>query len=227
MLDVPLLSAAGCSICIIYQKQVENQLGSGFAASSCPHKIQRHDNVPLHVAAAGKSAKIGFSVTMAPPCCLSLEFVYLEVRQTKCLLCLTCKEFRKSKVLPGHEMGVLIAIGLGAISTAIPLLLLQVRSLRKGTPLGSLRFRFLLLWLTIKSTIQPFRLLDGSGCLCCLMLIDVFNAVLEETDIKKPAIDSPPALVLLGMLDAIWDGRHLVRYALIMTPAAVLIVLML
>jgi hypothetical protein len=138
------------------------------------------------------------------------------------------KNLEKSKVALGHEMGILVATGLGAVSIAIPLLLFQVKYLRKSYIFGiPLTFVFSFLWARyhIRYSIVS-AILTGVGVSIVWMLIDTVRRQFW----KKPFPQNMKSILLLvwfvlGLLMQFGMAATSVRYALTMTPAAVLIVL--
>jgi hypothetical protein len=240
MLDVPMLSLLllGVAYALTYQETGRKSAwGVAFAASFlCPlTKYNGMMIVPLLMLLLLEGRRrIGVSVLAAAPLC---SFIFWNLftwktygRPNVLLLFDLQKNLEKSKVVLGHEMGILIATGLGAVSIAIPFLLFQVKSLRRNyifwTPTV---FALSFLWAHYQihySTVSAC--LTGLAVCIVLMLID---AVLRQFW-KFPILRNLQSILLLlwfslGMLMQFGLSATSVRYALIVTPAVVLIILML
>jgi len=240
MLDVPMLSLLllGVAYALAYQETGRKSAWAvAFAASFlCP--LTKYNGlliVPLLVLLlVDGRRRIGISALATAPIG---SFIFWNLftwrkygRPNVLLLFDLQKNLEKSKVLLGHEMGILIAIGLGAISIAIPLLLLQVRSLRKRYIFGIPPvFAFSFLWAHFQIHYPTVSAcLTGLAVCVVLMLID---ALLTQFW-KNPKLRNLQSILLLlwfslGLLMQFGMAATSVRYALIMTPAAVLIVLLL
>lgn len=240
MLDVPMLSLLllGLAYALTYQETGQKSAwGVAFAASFlCP--LTKYNGlviVPLlMLLLVDARRRIGISVlTTAPVCSFILWnwFTWRKYGKFNILLLFDLqKNLEKSKVVLGHEMGILVAIGLGSISLAIPLLLFQVSHLRKSFTFGIPPvFVFSVLWARYQihySTVSA--VLTGVGVSIVFILID---AVLRQLW-KNPISRNLKWILLLvwfflGMLMQFGIAASSVRYTLIMTPAAVLIILML
>ena len=240
MLDVPMLSLLllGVAYALTYQETGQKSAwGVAFAASFlCP--LTKYNGlliVPLLMLLLVEGRRrIGISLLTTAPIC---SFIFWNLftwrkygRPNVLLLFDLQKNLEKSKVLLGHEMGILIAIGLGAISIAIPLLLFQVKSLRKSYTFGiPLVFVFSFLWARYQihySSVSAF--LTGVGVSIIWMLSD---AVLRQFW-KYPISRNLKSILLmlwfsLGMLMQLGIAATSVRYTLIVAPPVILIVLML
>ena len=240
MLDVPMLSLLllGVAYALTYQETGRKSAwGVAFAASFlCP--LTKYNGLLilplLMLLLLDGRRRVGiFMLTMAPLSSFIFwnAFTWRKYGRPNVLLLLELqKNLEKSKVFLSHEMGIFVAIGLGAVSIAIPLLLIQVKSLRRSytfwTPTV---FALSFLWAHNQihySTVSAC--LTGLAVCIVLMLID---AVIRQFW-KIPILRNLQSILLLlwfslGMLMQFGMAATSVRYALIMTPAAVLIILML
>ncbi len=240
MLDVPMLSLllVGVAYALTYQETGRKSAwGVAFAASFlCP--LTKYNGlliVPLLMLLLLEGRRrVGiFVLTMAPLGSFIFwnAFTWRKYGRPNVLLLFELqKNLEKSKVFLGHEMGIFLAIGLGAVSIAIPFLLFQVKSLRRSytfwTPTV---FALSFLWAHYQihySTVSACL----TGLAVCIVLILV-DAVLRQFW-KIPKLRNLQSILLLlwfslGMLMQFGMAATSVRYALIMTPAAVLIILML
>ena len=240
MLDVPMLSLLllGVAYALTYQETGRKSAwGLALAASFlCPlTKYNGMMIVPLLMLLLLEGRRrIGiFMLTMAPLSSFIFwnGFTWRKYGRPNVLLLFDLqKNLEKSKVFLGHEMGIFIATGLGAVSIAIPLMLFQVKGLRRSYIFGIPPvFAFSFLWAHYQihySTVSAC--LTGLGVCIVLMLIDAFLRLLWKNPISR---NLQSILLLLwfslGMLMQFGIAATSVRYTLIVTPAAVLIVLML
>ena len=218
MLDVPMLSLLllGLAYALTYQETGQKSAwGVAFAASFlCP--LTKYNGlviVPLlMLLLVDARRRIGISVLTTAPVCSFIFwnwFTWRKYGKFNILLLFDLqKNLEKSKVVLGHEMGILVAIGLGSISLAIPLLLFQVSHLRKSFTFGIPPvFRF---FRSVGSISNPLFnglcRLDRRGCQYRFHADRRSSkATLEESDFTKPEVDSSPGLVLLRHADAIWN----------------------
>jgi hypothetical protein len=228
----------GVAYALIYQETGQKLAwGAAFAASFlCP--LTKYNGlliVPLlFLLLLEGRRRVGILLLNVAPIC---SFIFWNLftwrkygRPNVLLLFDLQKNLERSKVALSHEMGILIATGLGAISIAIPLLLFQVKSLRKSYTFGiPLVFVLSFLWARYQihySTVSA--ILTGVGVGFVLMLIDAVGRNLWKNPISR---NLKSILLLLwfslGLLMQFGIAATSVRYTLIMVPAAVLIVLML
>lgn len=240
MLDVPMLSLLLLSVAyaLTYQQTGRKSAGGVALVASFLCPLTKYNGlliVPLLMLLLLEGRRrIGiFVLTMAPLSSILIwnGFTWRKYGSPNMLLLFELqKNLEKSKVFLGHEMGVVIAIGLGAVSIAVPFLLFQVKSLRRSYTIWiPLIFAFSFLWAhyQIHYSIVSACLTGLAVCIV-LMLID---AVLRPFW-KNPILRNRQSILLLlwfslGMLMQFGMAATSVRYALILTPAAVLIVLML
>jgi 4-amino-4-deoxy-L-arabinose transferase-like glycosyltransferase len=238
MFDVPMLSLLllGVAYALIYQETGQKSAwGVAFAASFlCPlTKYNGMVIMPLLLLLLVDSRRrIGISVLTAAP---MGSFIFWNLltwkkygRPNVLLLFDLQKNLEKSKVVFGHEMGILVATGLGAVSIALPMLLFQVKHLRKMYPFGiPLVFAFAFLWARYQTHYSIVSaILTGVGVCIFFMLIDVVRRQIW-TDLISQNLKSILLLLWfsLGVLMQFGIAATSVRYTLIMTPAAILIVL--
>ena len=240
MLDVPMLSLLllGVAYALIYQDTGQKSAwGVAFTASFlCP--LTKYNGlliVPLlFLLLLEGRRRIGVLVLTAAPIGSLIFWNFFTWRKygrpNVLLLFDLQRNLERSKVFLSHEMGILLATGLGAISIAIPLLLFQVKSLRRCYIFGiPLVFLLSFLWARYQSHyLTVSAILTGVGISFMLMLMDAVGRHLWKNPIARNL--KSILLVLwfaLGLLMQFAMTATSVRYALVMAPAAVLIVLML
>ena len=189
MLDVPMLSLLllGVAYALTYQETGRKSAwGVAFAASFlCP--LTKYNGlliVPLLMLLlleGGRRVGI-FVLTMAPLGSFIFwnAFTWRKYGRPNVLLLFELqKNLEKSKVFLGHEMGIFLAIGLGAVSIAIPFLLFQVKSLRRSYTLWAPPvFAFSFLWAHYQIH-YPMVSACLTGLAVCIVLM-LIDAVLRQ-----------------------------------------------
>ncbi len=238
MLDVPMLSLVLLAVAYALTYQETGQKwawGLAFTASFfCP--LAKYNGllvVPLLMPLIAEGRRrIGILVlTTAPIGALVIWnlFTWVKYGRPNVLLLFDLqRNLEKSKILLGHEMGILVASGLGATALALPVILSQLKTVRKSYGVWiPLVFVSAFFWARYQVPYPPVAAsLVGVGVSITLMLTEVALRQLW----KYPLWRDPRSTLLvlwfiLGLLMQFGLAATSVRYTLIIAPPAILIVL--